>query len=116
MSCASRCWWAFRGNLSLAAPLRTMVTDAKVTDRLFGTLAAETVAIMKGAHIIRTHDVRVCVDAVRIRQIWLARRFSATSPTWPVKLSFYTDNASANFRIISDSSFLFQAIPMSHSA
>src|ERR1700690_3016030 len=32
-------------------------TDAEITDRLFGTLAAETVAIMKGAHIIRTHDV-----------------------------------------------------------
>ena len=44
-------------------------TDAKVTDRLFGTLAAETVAIMKGAHIIRTHDVRACVDAVRIADL-----------------------------------------------
>jgi dihydropteroate synthase len=44
-------------------------TDAKVTDRLFGTLAAETVAIMKGAHIIRTHDVRACADAVRIADL-----------------------------------------------
>lgn len=44
-------------------------TDAAVADRLFGTLAAETVAIMKGAHIIRTHDVRACADAVRIADL-----------------------------------------------
>jgi dihydropteroate synthase len=44
-------------------------SDAAVTDRLFGTLAAETVAIMKGAHIIRTHDVRACADAVRIADL-----------------------------------------------
>jgi dihydropteroate synthase len=43
--------------------------DASLADRLFGTLAAETVAIMKGAHIIRTHDVRACVDAVRIADL-----------------------------------------------
>jgi dihydropteroate synthase len=43
--------------------------DAAVADRLFGTLAAETVAIMKGAHIIRTHDVRACADAVRIADL-----------------------------------------------
>jgi dihydropteroate synthase len=44
-------------------------TDVAVADRLFGTLAAETVAIMKGAHIIRTHDVRACADAVRIADL-----------------------------------------------
>src|SRR6266849_7640320 len=44
-------------------------TDLAVTDRLFGTLAAETVAILKGAHIIRTHDVRACADAVRIADL-----------------------------------------------
>ena len=43
--------------------------DAAVTDRLFGTLAAETAAILKGAHIIRTHDVRACADAVRIADV-----------------------------------------------
>ena len=43
--------------------------DAAAPDRLFGTLAAETVAIMKGAHIIRTHDVRACADAVRIADL-----------------------------------------------
>jgi len=43
--------------------------DALVSDRLYGTLAAETVAIMKGAHIVRTHDVRACADAVRIADL-----------------------------------------------
>jgi dihydropteroate synthase len=43
--------------------------DAPLADRLFGTLAAETVAILKGAHIIRTHDVRACADAVRIADL-----------------------------------------------
>lgn len=43
--------------------------DAQVSDRLFATLAAETVAILKGAHVIRTHDVRACADAVRIADL-----------------------------------------------
>jgi dihydropteroate synthase len=41
-------------------------SDASIGERLYGTVAAETALIMQGAHIIRTHDVRACVDAVRI--------------------------------------------------
>jgi dihydropteroate synthase len=44
-------------------------SDAPLGERLYATLAAETVAIQKGAHIIRTHDVRACADAVRIADI-----------------------------------------------
>ena len=40
--------------------------DALVADRLYGTLAAETALILKGAHIIRTHDVRLALDAARV--------------------------------------------------
>jgi dihydropteroate synthase len=40
--------------------------DAVVADRLYGTLAAETALILKGAHIIRTHDVRFAADAARV--------------------------------------------------
>ncbi|MGA2459232.1 MAG: dihydropteroate synthase [Terriglobales bacterium] len=40
--------------------------DAEVSERLYGTLAAGTVLILKGAHIIRTHDVRFAVDAARV--------------------------------------------------
>jgi dihydropteroate synthase len=43
--------------------------DVPVTERLFGTLAAETALILKGAHIIRTHDVRACADAVRMADV-----------------------------------------------
>jgi dihydropteroate synthase len=43
--------------------------DAPVGERLYGTLAAETALILKGAHIIRTHDVRACVDAARIGDV-----------------------------------------------
>src|SRR6266699_5129376 len=32
--------------------------DAAINERIHGTTAAETVAILKGAHIIRTHAVR----------------------------------------------------------
>src|SRR5467141_1712096 len=48
---------------------RTLARDGKdagVAERLFGTLAAETGLILKGAHIIRTHDVRSAVDAARV--------------------------------------------------
>jgi len=40
--------------------------DAGVAERLYGTLAAEAVLILKGVHIIRTHDVRFAVEAARV--------------------------------------------------
>jgi dihydropteroate synthase len=40
--------------------------DAGVAERLCGTLAAEAILILKGAHIIRTHDVRFAVEAARV--------------------------------------------------
>ena len=43
--------------------------DAPVPDRLFGTLGAEVALAMKGAHIIRTHDVKSCVDALRLADV-----------------------------------------------
>ena len=43
--------------------------DAAIPDRIYGTLAAETVAILKGVHVIRTHEVRACVDAARVADI-----------------------------------------------
>jgi dihydropteroate synthase len=48
---------------------RTLARDGKdagVAERLYGTLAAETDLILKGAHIIRTHDVRFAVEAARV--------------------------------------------------
>jgi dihydropteroate synthase len=43
--------------------------DALVAERVYGTVAAETAVILKGAHIIRTHDVRGCADAVRVADV-----------------------------------------------
>jgi len=46
--------------------------DAEVAERLHGTLAAETSLILKGAHIIRTHDVRFAMDAARVADAIMA--------------------------------------------
>jgi dihydropteroate synthase len=46
--------------------------DAEVAERIYGTLAAETGLILKGAHIIRTHDVRFAVDAARVADAMVA--------------------------------------------
>jgi dihydropteroate synthase len=46
--------------------------DADVGDRLYGTLAAETGLILKGAHIIRTHDVRLALQAARVADAMVA--------------------------------------------
>lgn len=43
--------------------------DASVEDRLYATVAMETAVILKGAQILRTHDVRLCVDAVKVADI-----------------------------------------------
>jgi len=43
--------------------------DAAVSDRLCGTLGAEIALALKGAHIIRTHDVRACADAFRLADL-----------------------------------------------
>lgn len=43
--------------------------DAPADCRAYGTIAMETLLILEGAHIVRTHDVRACADAVRIADI-----------------------------------------------
>ncbi|MFY9980798.1 MAG: dihydropteroate synthase [Candidatus Sulfotelmatobacter sp.] len=48
--------------------------DAPVTERLNGTLAAQTALIMKGAHILRTHDVKAAVEAARVADAVLEAR------------------------------------------
>jgi dihydropteroate synthase len=42
------------------------VSGIPPSDRLYGTLATEIALVLKGAHIIRTHDVRASRDAVRV--------------------------------------------------
>jgi dihydropteroate synthase len=40
--------------------------DAPVEERLYGTLATITAAVLQGAHIVRVHDVRPAVEAVKV--------------------------------------------------
>jgi dihydropteroate synthase len=40
--------------------------DAPLDKRLFGTLATETALILKGVHVVRTHDVAAATEAARI--------------------------------------------------
>jgi dihydropteroate synthase len=48
--------------------------DAPTSDRLFGTLASQTALILKGAHILRTHDVKAAVEAARVADAILQAR------------------------------------------
>ena len=44
------------------------ILDAPVDERLYGSLALATLAVWNGAAIVRTHDVRPTVDAIRCCQ------------------------------------------------
>ncbi len=46
--------------------------DAPPDQRLYGTLATVTASVLKGAHIVRVHDVKPAVDAVRVADAILA--------------------------------------------
>jgi dihydropteroate synthase len=56
---------------------RTLGKDGKDVPpegRLYGTVATETALILKGTHILRTHDVKAAVDAARIADAILLAR------------------------------------------
>ena len=48
--------------------------DAPVEQRLYGNLAVHTALILKGAHILRTHDVKEAVEAARATDVILGAR------------------------------------------
>ena len=48
--------------------------DAAVAERLYGNLAAQTALILKGAHILRTHDVKASAEAARVADAILEAR------------------------------------------
>jgi dihydropteroate synthase len=54
--------------------LATNGKDAATGERLYGTLASEVVLMLKGAHIIRTHDVKPAVEAAKIADAILQAR------------------------------------------
>ena len=43
-----------------------VLNDAPVAERLHGTMATVTAAILGGAHIVRVHDVRAAVETARV--------------------------------------------------
>jgi dihydropteroate synthase len=56
---------------------RTLGMDGKDVPpqgRLYGTLATQTALILKGAHILRTHDVKAAVEAARVADAILQAR------------------------------------------
>ena len=42
------------------------ITGQRETDRIFGSAASIAIAILRGAHLVRVHDVRQMVEAARI--------------------------------------------------
>jgi dihydropteroate synthase len=48
--------------------------DVAAEQRLYGTLATQTALILKGAHIVRTHDVKASLEAARIADAILLAR------------------------------------------
>lgn len=42
------------------------MTDRKVEDRLYGTLAANMIAVMNGAFMVRVHDVAPTIDTLNV--------------------------------------------------
>ena len=56
------------------------VLDKPPADRLMGSIAATAIAVYKGAHIIRTHDVAGTVDAIRVAEAIKGRNITAGKP------------------------------------
>ena len=48
--------------------------DVPPEGRIYGTLATQTALILKGAHILRTHDVKAAVEAARVADAILQAR------------------------------------------
>ncbi len=53
--------------------------DAPPDERLYGSLAAMVVSILRGAHIVRVHDVRPAVEAAAVMD-----EVVKSSGQWPV--------------------------------
>lgn len=68
------------------------VLDKPPADRLMGSIAATAIAVYKGAHIIRTHDVAGTVDAIRVAEAIKGRNITAGKPDHSIEA---LDNNSA---------------------
>jgi dihydropteroate synthase len=59
---------------TIGATLGTPETPAAVDERLHGSLGATAVAVMRGATLVRTHDVAATVDMLKVLGTTLRRR------------------------------------------
>ncbi|MHA1224288.1 MAG: dihydropteroate synthase [Candidatus Heimdallarchaeaceae archaeon] len=58
--------------ISRKTSIGKVLDNAPPEERLFGTIGATIVAIVNGAHIIRTHDVKPTREAIRVAETILA--------------------------------------------
>ncbi|MHA1418503.1 MAG: dihydropteroate synthase [Candidatus Heimdallarchaeaceae archaeon] len=54
--------------ISRKTSIGKIINNAPPEERLFGSLGATIVAIVNGAHVIRTHDVRPTLEAVKVAE------------------------------------------------
>jgi len=55
-----------------------LLDGAPVDQRLYGTIASITASVLKGAHIVRVHDVSAAVEAIKVAD--------AVKRTWVLKM------------------------------
>lgn len=53
----------------LAKALAQSGAEPPPSGRLFATLGAEVALVLKGAHMIRTHEVKACVEAMKVADL-----------------------------------------------
>jgi len=76
------------------------VLDKPPAERLMGSIAATAIAVYKGAHIIRTHDVADTGDAIRVAEAIRGRNITAGKPDHSVEvLNNYSIEAQDNYSI-----------------
>ena len=54
--------------ISRKTSIGKVLNNAPPEDRLFGSIGATVVAVMNGAHVVRTHDVKPTLDAIRVSE------------------------------------------------
>jgi len=53
--------------------LGKLLNGAPAHERLYGTIATEVVSVLNGAHIVRVHDVKAAVEAVKVAEAIMAK-------------------------------------------
>lgn len=66
--------FAFLTGWSRKSSIGAVTGHSQPLDRVAGSVAAALLAVERGAHVVRVHDVRATVDAI---QVWAAMRASA---------------------------------------